>query len=150
MFLQIVYSQYNLTWIETAFQNWTLSSTQFYRPAAWSIVGYDSDHDVAIIFGGAPGMWNVDKADWYNLYIYDLMKDTLTTVPIAWDISLYGWLVNQLTTNAVIINSTMYFSITDHVLLLQLDPIYTYYLNEQITIRFRNPSPTSDTTRNTP
>ena len=126
--LQKIYCQYTSTRIETALQNWLLSSTQFYRPAGYSIVGYDYDNDKVIIFGGAQGLTNVDSADWYILYIYDIFKDTLTSIPISWD--SYGELLNDVTTNAVIINSTMYFTITDFVLSLDLDPIYSYYINK--------------------
>ena len=79
--MSIIYSQYNpnSTWIETALQDWTLSSTIFPVSAEQCIVGYDSDQEKVIIIGGS---YSKDRN---TLYIYDPIEDTLSSVPISWD-----------------------------------------------------------------
>ena len=131
----------NTEWIESALQNWTYSSSSFYRGAAWSIVGYDQNRDKVIIFGGIGSDEDFQTADWYQLYIYDLITDKLTHVPISWSVGAYGddeieddtydytLLINSDLANAIIINSTMYFLIQHNMLTLDLNPIYSYYID---------------------
>ena len=128
----LVCCRYNSSyWIEEVLQNgWILSATQFYRPAECSIVGYDSDNEKVIIIGGTTSGTNFETADWYSLYIYDLIMDKLNPIPIAWN-SLHDELINPSTTNAVVVNGTMYFSTREHLFSLDLDLVYSHDLNDE-------------------
>lgn len=55
-----------------------------------SIVGHDIDNDKVIILGGITSdePWMYDYKDWHTLYVYDLVTDKLTPIPILWDIIL--------------------------------------------------------------
>ena len=119
----------NSTCIESALQDWTLSSQAFFTSAGWSIVGYDEDKDKVIIFGGVGSDENFYTTDWYALYVYDIISDRLTHVSLSWDTEYYSFFMNYASTNAVIINSTMHFLITKNLLELDLHPIYSYIDN---------------------
>ena len=109
-------------WIETALQNWTNSSTHFVTPAGNSFVEYDEDTQKAVIFGGSG-----DYSDWNHLYVYDFLQDNLSIIAINWDYHSPGkYLLNPSSTNAVIIDSIMYFSTSKEVCKLDLDPVYAY------------------------
>ena len=119
-------------WIQSALENWTLS-TQIYESSALGIVGYDSQHNKVIMFGGR----KVDDIDTpYDghfhgtvslpLFIYDIITDKETLIQIEWNMDLFGELINGATTNAVINNSTLFFTIPTHLLSIDLDPIYSH------------------------
>ena len=78
-------------WIEAALQsNWILSSTYFNTKEGASIVGYDSDHERVIIFGGTRFDYQRQsepftlgtRQDWNQLYIYDILHDKLSQMDI--------------------------------------------------------------------
>ena len=108
---------------EKIFLNWTSSSTRFQKENGCSIVGYDEDQEKVIIVGGI-------KNESETLYIYDILQDQLSTVPIGWNMvtESCGDLMNCITTNAVVINSTMYFTIDKCILEVDLNPFYLYTL----------------------
>ena len=56
------------------------------------------------------------------------MQDTPTQIPSSW--GFHEELINEATTNAVVINQPMYFTITAHPFSLDLSPIYSHYLTD--------------------
>ena len=133
LFFNEVCNAYKPTWIESALPEWQLSSTHFDETVGWSIIAYDKLHDKIIIFGGVPKQdidYEFPEYREYhekNVYIYDMLTDTLSSIPMPWDDGTYGWVVNPSTTNAIIINSIMYFLTDYNLIKLDLSPIYAAY-----------------------
>ena len=122
----------NASWIESALQDWRLSSAKFEAssqslPASHSMVGYDSKMDKVIILGGES--YDGVYPDASNIvWIYDLIKNDLSLIPhVVWSGITNAALHDVLpSTNSVIINSTMYYCTEDKVIKLNLRPFYNY------------------------
>ena len=114
--------------------DWSLSPGKFLSAGGSSIVAYDADVEKVIIFGGESDAvsailrWRrtiYEHMDWNYTYIYDIAKDRLTPIRTSWPylyrqssyLDFETSLINYATTNAIVINSYIYFA-TDTALLI--------------------------------
>lgn len=124
--------------IEQALGSWTFSDFKFAESTSASLVAYDDDYQIVIIFGGdkskciAPELTHCICCENQNkLYIYNIVSDSLYTVKITWNhhpLSKAN-LFNYVSTNAVIINKTLYAASYNHLFTLNLTDIYFQYFN---------------------
>ena len=120
--------------LETALQqDWSLSSTFFEKASGSSIVAYDQDKEKVIIFGGfsdnintSESYWIGNETDWSITYIYDIETDRLAKIPFNLLDAIYdtGYFFNYATTNAIVMDSFIYFALEFMVIRFDLSELY--------------------------